>query len=84
MFMGYGLQDLNFKVIFQSLVIAMEPGLRKESVSLQLCKTEINERMYLAKSLENKNIEVIWGDLDQFVAGIRARFGPKLEVSTSA
>ncbi|HSF84347.1 MAG TPA: SIR2 family protein [Acidimicrobiia bacterium] len=73
MFMGYGLKDWDFKVIFQALVIAMEASLRGRSVSVQLPVSDRNQRGYLAEYMCEKSIEVFWGDLDQFVTGIQSR-----------
>ena len=83
MFMGYGLRDWDFKVIFQALVIAMEASLRGRSVSVQLPVTDRDQRGYLAQYMCQKSIEVFWGDLDQFVKGIRSRLDDTPAVSTS-
>ena len=80
MFMGYSLSDWDFKVIFRALVIAMEAELRRESVSVQLPRSDKGVASYLAEYLTEKNIEVYWGDLSQFVTDLRARLD---RVSTS-
>jgi hypothetical protein len=71
MFMGYSLEDLDFKVIFQAIVIGMESELRRKNVSVQLPREEKAVASYLAEYLRMKNIEVYWGDLEEFVDDLR-------------
>lgn len=71
MFMGYSLEDLDFKVIFQAIVIGMVSELRRKNVSVQLRREEQGVASYLAEYLRLKNIEVYWGDLEEFVADLR-------------
>lgn len=82
MFMGYSLEDLDFKVIFQAIVIGMVSELRRKNVSVQLPKKERAVASYLAEYLRIKNIEVYWGDLEEFVDDLRQGLAAAPSTST--
>ena len=81
LFIGYALEDWNFKVIFRGLVGSMEKGLRPASMAVQLTREDqgkgIEEKMrtYMTKYFENLNINVYWGTAREFVAELKERWG---------
>ena len=81
LFLGYRLEDLDFKVIMRGLL----PNLDLERwgmlhVAVQIEATEVNEDMnqevinYFQKYFGQSRIDVYWGSAHQFVADLHARW----------
>ncbi|MFC1718509.1 SIR2 family protein [Candidatus Poribacteria bacterium] len=73
LFIGYGLEDWDFRVLFHGLVDPMEKGLRRKSVAVQL-DVEGEMKEHLIKYFDNLHIGVYWGTAQEFVAELRERW----------
>ena len=80
LFIGYGLADWDFRVIFRGLVGCMERGLRATSVAVQLTPKDsekhIREKQqsYLSRYFDKLDIKVYWGTAQEFAADLRKRW----------
>ena len=80
LFIGYGLTDWDFRVIFRGLVGSMERGLRRTSVSVQLVPEHSEEnireerKQYLSRYFQNLDIKVYWGTAQEFATELRDRW----------
>lgn len=85
LFMGYSLDDMNFKVLFRKLSSYMRRNQSERHVSVQLAPTpnESNEafitrarqqRDYLEKNFGLQKVKVYWGTCEAFAAELRARW----------
>ncbi len=82
LFIGYKLDDWDFKVLFRSLVKGMDGSLRRMSVSVQLlpvprdapqCVRE-EARKYLNEYFRGMDVRVYWGTAREFAAELRQRW----------
>jgi len=79
LFIGYSLEDINFRVIFQYLMDSLGIKLKSRSMAVQrpFGFTEEKKQQaqeYLDKRAKNKfNINVYWGDALEFAAELRNR-----------
>lgn len=73
LFIGYGLEDWDFRVLFHGLVNSMESGLRHKSVAVQL---DVDEEMrdHLTRYFNEMKIKVYWGTAQEFAADLRERW----------
>lgn len=82
LFLGYSLFDLDFRVIFRSLVSYLEKSLSRAHVSVQLVPVgkEASEEQkkaaqeYLERYFDKLDIRVYWGDCKKFAADLRKRW----------
>ena len=73
LFVGYGLEDRDFRVLFHGLVGSMEKSLRRKSVAVQL-DVAGEMREHLIKYFDNLHIGVYWGTAQEFVAELSRRW----------
>lgn len=77
LFLGYSLEDMNFKVLFRKLVSYMQISQAQRHVSVQLApkaekpdQEEIdraeNQREYMERHLGLRNVKIYWGDCHDF------------------
>jgi hypothetical protein len=82
LFLGYSLRDLNFRVLFRSLVTYLQGSLSRAHVSVQLepdhdSSTEeqlAKIRDYLGKYFLNLKVRVYWGSCVDFVQELDQRW----------
>lgn len=78
MFIGYRMNDWTFRVLFRGLVSAVESGLRRTSIAVQLPPEmqepqRLNVQKYLNSYYNNMRTLVYWGTADEFTSELRAR-----------
>ena len=75
MFIGYGLRDWDFRVLFRGLVTSMEKILRRISVTVQLepGPGQQEQQSYLDRYFDEENMRVYWGTAREFSAELRDR-----------
>ena len=79
LFIGYGLEDINFRVIFQGVIDTQPYTLRESSIAVQLPSGFTEEKKqqaqeYLDNYTKKKfNIAVYWGNALDFAAELRKR-----------
>lgn len=86
LFIGYGLQDWTFRVIFHGLLRPIPDIHRRRSVSVQLlppvhqtmAEAENRARRYLTQYLEGWRISIYWGTAAEFCRELRQRAGIRL------
>jgi hypothetical protein len=90
LFIGYTLEDISFRAIFQGVIGLQGTRFREISVSVQLPPPLTSEKVdkaqrYLDQYTRNMfEVRVFWGDVCQFVAELRQRWeGFKSGVVTS-
>jgi hypothetical protein len=79
LFVGYSLNDWNFRVLFRSVVGYLEKSLQRAHISVQLAPVKTNasedERRnaedYLNRYFDNLNIRVYWGTAREFARELR-------------
>lgn len=82
LFLGYGLNDWNFKLLFRTMVTYMQKSMVQTHVSVQLVpldrkvpKAKRTEALkYLDAYYTKLNIKVYWGTCRQFTEDLRARW----------
>ena len=82
LFVGYGLNDWNFRVLFRSVVGYLEKWAKRVHISVQLeplpasaPKAQRDSAMdYLNRYFQDLNIRVYWGDARDFVKDLRKRW----------
>lgn len=82
LFLGYGLGDWNFRVLFRTMVTYMKRSTKKAHVSVQLAPLDRNmpeEKKaavldYLNNYFGELNIHVYWGKCQQFTSELRQRW----------
>jgi hypothetical protein len=82
LFIGYGLADWSFRVLFRGLITSTERSLRRISVTIQVSEpiegeepTEQRRQEYLDKYFNKLDMRVYWGPARQFCAELRHRMG---------
>lgn len=86
LFLGYSLEDTNFKVLFRRLSSYLQINQGSRHVSVQLAPRPDEDtaefvaraekqREYLQRHFDNQKIKVYWGTCQQFCADLRARWG---------
>jgi hypothetical protein len=82
-FLGYELDDWEFRVILQGLLKGIAPGGRKRHVGVQLevgqADNEEEARRFLEDYLGNYRIDIYWGQPQQFVNELHSRWKRFLE-----
>jgi hypothetical protein len=89
LFIGYGLADWTFKVLFHGLINSTDPGLRRISVTVQLLpgsnQTEDSSQQklkdYLDKYYGSNRIKAYWGTAREFAAELRRRWEEYIRVN---
>jgi len=79
LFVGYSLNDWNFRVLFRSVVSYLEISTRRVHISVQLsplketasAEQKKNAEEYLNRYFENLKIRVYWGDAKAFAKELR-------------
>lgn len=85
LFMGYSLEDMNFKVLFRKLADYMRRNESARHVSVQLAPKEnesteeqvkraLKQREYLEKHFDLQKVKVYWGTCEEFAKQLRARW----------
>jgi hypothetical protein len=85
LFMGYSLEDMNFKVLFRKLASYIQRNEGARHVSVQLAPKEnesteeqinraIRQREYLGRHLDQQKVKVYWGTCEEFTAELRERW----------
>ena len=74
LFLGYRLADIDFRVLFRSLVSFLEISTAVKHISVQLAPGEEHEKEYLEKSFGRQNITVFWGSCQEFAVELRRRW----------
>lgn len=82
LFIGYSITDLNFRVLFRSLVGYLEKSIKKRHVSVQLAPVEKGtpqeqiERAqnYLDRYFGELKISIYWGTAVEFVSELKERW----------
>ena len=69
LFLGYGLQDWDFRIIYKSMIESIEPNLRPQSFAIQK-----NPPDYLVRYWMRKNVDILNVDLYEFAEELRARW----------
>lgn len=73
LFMGYGMRDWSFRVIFRGLISQMEDSLRRTSLAVQLKKEDKRQEEYLNKYFGEMKIKVFWGNAAEFIEELNKR-----------
>lgn len=89
LFLGYGLGDWNFRVLFRTMVTYMERSTKKAHVSVQLAPLDKNmpeeNKKAILKYLNNYfgdlGIRVYWGKCNQFTRELRERWNKCVKTS---
>jgi hypothetical protein len=83
LFLGYQLEDWNFRALFRSIVIFLQKGLKKTHVAVQIAPKFGSEpsgeqieraQKYFNRYFETRNVKVYWGPCQEFVAELRRRW----------
>ncbi len=85
LFLGYSLEDMNFKVLFRKLASYMQRNEGARHVAVQLAPgysggTEdeliqaYKQRAYLERHFDLQKVKVYWGTCEEFTADLRARW----------
>ncbi len=82
LFMGYGLNDWSFRVLFRGLVRNRDSSLRRISITVQLppASDEMEESLqqqiqaYRSEYLSQINIRAYWGEASKFAEELRQRW----------
>jgi hypothetical protein len=83
MFVGYSLNDWDFRVLFRGLSAYVERSQVRKHVSVQLVRTGgtdsdqdlQRERDYLSRYFRHQSIQVYWGSCAEFGRELRERWG---------
>ena len=80
LFVGYSLEEINFRIIFQGVLGLQVGDLRETSISVQLPpRLSENKKKkalkYLREYIKDKKVRVYWGDSDSFFKDL-GRFLP--------
>jgi SIR2-like domain len=86
LFLGYSLEDLNFKVLFRKLAAYMQRNEGARHVSVQLApqhgknptpeelEQAERQRLYLARHFDLQKVKVYWGTCREFCGQLRTRW----------
>lgn len=82
LFLGYGLDDWDFRVLFRTLVSYLERGIKRIHISVQLLPLDDNvseaekERVqrYFDRYFSKLDIHVYWGTCEKFIAKLKTRW----------
>lgn len=73
LFIGYALEDWSFRVLYQGLINATDPSLRRISVTVQLPLPQ-EQQKYLDDYFHSKDVSVYWGTAREFAAELGRRW----------
>jgi hypothetical protein len=77
LFVGYSMQDWNFRVLFRAAVKNIERSTLVSGVTVQLSPDEVLDRVaaneYLQEKYKKINLRVYWGDAKKFAAELFER-----------
>jgi hypothetical protein len=79
LFVGYSLSDMDFRVLFRSLIMSTEASLRRLNITVQLDPNDgtaasIQQREYLEKYFNKINMHVYWGTAREFTEELHSRW----------
>ena len=74
LFIGYSLNDTNFRVIFRGLIESIQKNIRKTSVTVQVAPDQPKVVKYLTKYFDAAGIRVYWGTARDFVHELKQRW----------
>ena len=85
LFIGYSLDDISFRVIFQGVISLVETPFRQKSISVQVpeylnkySNKQAKVQQYLDKYTEKMfKVHVYWGDAQKFTMELRRRLDDK-------
>ncbi len=68
LFIGYSLKDINFRVLFRSVLNTVDKGQRRFSFTLQFPESDYDAdvKEYLGKYFKDLKINVAWGSAEDF------------------
>ncbi len=81
LFVGYSIQDWEFRVVMRGLIASLDQRRRFKHVSVQLEvqekeHTDVNAvQTFLQQYFQDANINVFWGTTTQFIAELREQWG---------
>ena len=78
LFIGYSLEEINFRIIFQGVLGLQVGDLRETSISVQLPPRFSENKQkkalkYLREYIKDKKVHVYWGDSDKFCNDLKKR-----------
>lgn len=79
LFLGYGIEDWNFRVIFRHIASYLEKSIARTHVSVQLAPCEEGEQKedaieYLNRYFGKLDIRVYWGTCNEFTRDLKAKW----------
>lgn len=79
LFLGYGIEDWNFRVIFRHIASYLEKSIARTHVSVQIAPLEEGEQNekaieYLNKYFGELDIRVYWGTCSEFTRELKAKW----------
>lgn len=75
LFIGYSLNDINFRVLFRGIINSVERSLGRSSFTIQFPKPEQNSAThYIEKYFGEMKIQVIWSDAREFTHELNQRW----------
>lgn len=78
LFLGYSLEDMNFKVLFRKLAAYLQLNTSPQHVAVQLAPRKgasaEEQRKYLERHFDLQKVKVYWGRCEQFGAELRKRW----------
>jgi hypothetical protein len=83
LFIGYSLNDINFRVIFQSIISILGPKLQFSSIAVQLPPNDEEDKKkkimdYMNRYTKNMfKVNIHWGDAKEFVNELQIRLEKK-------
>ena len=73
LFMGYSLGDWTFRILWRCITSSLPNCLQRAHVAVQLPRNS-SEEAYLARYFDRDRVKVFWGDAQDFVQELRARW----------
>lgn len=75
LFVGYGLSDINFRVLLRGIVGALERNARQLQVAVQMDEAnEVSVRRYMEKYFDfTFDLKIFWGTAREFATDLRRR-----------
>ena len=75
LFIGYSLQDWDFRFIYRGLLREKDPTLQMLNIAVQLpVKDKPRAQLYLKQYFEHQKVRVYWGTAKEFVAELLQRW----------
>jgi len=86
LFIGYSLEEINFRIIFQAVLGKQVGDMRETSISVQFPprldqKKQKKALKYLREYIKDQNVHFYWGNSDSFCKDLKERLAPKVRSS---